>query len=110
MFERFSGSVLMLGIRRKVFSSSRKRSRLLSTKASLAVDIGFSFREKNHYIRRLNRGPFELGLRTPRARVGENALHLGGGEGLGDQVVSAKVDRLGPEAGIGKPVCNNYFR
>src|SRR5436309_9545042 len=110
MSARFSGSVLMLGMRRKVFNSSRKRSRLISTKASLAVDIGFSFREKNHYIRRLHRGPNDFCLRTPRARVGENALHFGLGERLGDQVISAEIERLSPKAGIGKSVCNNHFR
>src|ERR1017187_8016879 len=39
---RCSGSVLMLGMRRNSFSSSRRRSRFCSTNVSVVLDIGFS--------------------------------------------------------------------
>ena len=43
-----SGSVLMLGMRRKSFSSSRNRSRFTSMNALVLVDMVFLL-EKNHY-------------------------------------------------------------
>src|SRR6185437_8887154 len=87
-----SGSVLMLGMRIRSFSSSSRRWRFCCTKASVAADM---------VPREPLYGCHRMRLLQARACIPENAADLGLVEGLRDQVVSAQVQRFRPEAGIG---------
>src|SRR5450759_4573827 len=101
---RFSARVLMLGMRRNCFSSSRRRCRLSLTKASVAADMVSPWVEKPLYGAHLGR----LGTR-PRAGVIQDAADFGFVEGLGEQVVSAEVERFGPETGIRLRIGDDHF-
>src|ERR1035437_1373250 len=101
---RFSARVLMLGMRRNCFSSSRRRCRLSLTKASVAADMVSPWVEKPLYGAHLGR----LG-RRPRAGVIQDAADFGFVEGLGEQVVSAQVEGFGPETGIRLRIGDDHF-
>src|SRR5207237_6118662 len=98
-----SGSVLTLGILKKVFSSSRNRSWLSRTNASV---VGIE-----HYYTKHCTKPSQSRRRLQPDRpglggcgAGEHALHLRSVERLSEHVVGAEVNRLGPKSGIGESV------
>src|ERR1019366_4453192 len=101
---RFSATVLMLGMRRTCFSSSRRRCRLSLTKASVAADMVSPWVEKPLYGAHLGR----LGRRA-RAGVVQDAADFGFVEGLGEQIVSAEVERFGPKTGIRLRIGDDHF-
>src|SRR5690349_11950660 len=104
MSPRCSGSVLMLGILRNVFNSSRKRSWLSRTNASVALDMS----SINYYTSWSNHaGGFGAGLMGHGA--GEDAPHLRSAEWLRQQIVGAQVNRRGPEPGVRPSVGHNEF-
>src|SRR5881628_3550901 len=88
----------MLGMRRNVFNSSRKRPWLSRTNASVVVDMNS---KTIIYTSSSPCGRAGLPLPSPRPDARQHPPHLGLVERLRQQVIRAQIDGFGPETGVG---------
>src|SRR5690242_382523 len=97
---RCSGSVLMLGMRRNCFNSSRKRSWLDCTNASVVADILLPSEEPLS----------NESVGAAAERIHQNSPHFRGVKRLSQKIEHAAAHGIDPQSGIGEAGGDDHFR